>query len=121
MLSESGDTPYTKALAAYLDGWKAVDFINEDERFDALPPSPVVDGAVNGVVDGMRELERALAEAPCTEDEFGAKMSFLVKEYLLDHISPDILHLAIDSREQQKEAEEMARYLKRRAAEAETV
>ena len=73
------ETPYTKALADYLDGRKVVDFVNLDERFDAISGSPVADRAVDGAVDGMSDLEDGLAKARCTPAEFEAKTAFLIK------------------------------------------
>ena len=90
MLSESQDTTYAKALVAYHEGRKVMDAI--DDLYDV--PEAVTDGAVEGMIKG----EHALAEARCsTDEEMEAKLVFLFREYRLDHVGLELLHVALDA------------------------
>jgi hypothetical protein len=56
--------------------------------------------------------------ARCADDEFEAKLGFLCKEYRSDHVTLDLLRLAVDAFEEQKEEEERALFLKRQLQDA---
>ena len=46
----------------------------------------------------MIEVEHALAEARCsTDEEMEAKLVFLFREYRLDHVGLELLHVALDA------------------------
>jgi hypothetical protein len=68
----------------------------------------VIGGAVNGAVDSMSELEDGLARARCTDDEAEARLVVLFRDWLLGHVTLELLHATLDAYAEQKEADELA-------------
>jgi hypothetical protein len=115
--TQENESEFTRALDLYRGGRIAFNAI------DALEPEPITRGgdvvmeaALPGAIEGMRELEKGLVVAPCvTLPNFRRKVLVTLDEIELDHIELDVLHVVVDAYQVQKEEEEMALFLKRRA------